>query len=309
MAKTVLILGATGGVGGETARALLAHGWIVRGLSRTPREGEDIDWRLGNALRREDVLTAALGVDVIIHAVNPPGYRDWDSQVLPMMENSIAAAIENDARLVLPGTIYNYDPRTTPVARSDTPQHPNTRKGAIRAELERRMETAPIRSLVLRCGDYFGPSAANNWLSQGMIRPGKPLRSVLSPGKRGVGHGWAYLPDVAQAFTRLIDRESALPPFARYHFRGFWDADGTQFIQAIGRAAGRPAVRRWHFPWPILPLLAPFNETFREMIEMKPFWRHAVRLDNSELVATIGEEPHTPLDRALGETLRALGCL
>jgi len=34
-----------------------------------------------------------------------------------------------------------------------------------------------------------------------------------------------------------------------------------------------------------------------------------VRLDNARLVAFLGEEPHTPLDRALRMTLRGLGCL
>ena len=53
MDRTALILGATGGVGGETARALIAHGWSVRGLSRTPRTSTDgIEWVTGDALDR-----------------------------------------------------------------------------------------------------------------------------------------------------------------------------------------------------------------------------------------------------------------
>ena len=49
MTKTVLVLGASGGVGGETARALIAHGWTVRGLTRSPRDGDGI----AGALQRE----------------------------------------------------------------------------------------------------------------------------------------------------------------------------------------------------------------------------------------------------------------
>jgi len=309
MAKTALILGATGGAGGETARALVRHGWTVRGLTRKPRDGENIDWRLGDALDRQDVLRAAEGVDVIVHAVNPPGYRNWAGTVLPMIENSIAAAEANDARLALPGTIYNYDPRITPVAYPDTPQHPNTRKGAIRAALEHRMEAANIRSLILRCGDFFGPYSGNNWLAQGMIAPGKPVTSITTPGKPGVGHAWAYLPDVGETFARLLDEEDRLPRFARYHFNGYWDADGTGFAAAVAEAAGKPGLRPKSLPWALLPLAAPFNPTLRELIEMKPFWRHGLRLDNAALVAAIGDEPHTPLDKALADTLHALGCL
>ena len=39
--KTALVLGATGGVGGETARALLRRGWKVRALARRVRPDLD----------------------------------------------------------------------------------------------------------------------------------------------------------------------------------------------------------------------------------------------------------------------------
>src|SRR3989344_5322684 len=64
----------------------------------------------GDAMRREDVVAAAAGCDVIVHAVNPPGYRRWSELVLPMIDNTIAAATAVGATVVLPGTIYNYGP-------------------------------------------------------------------------------------------------------------------------------------------------------------------------------------------------------
>src|SRR3954465_10643818 len=157
MDKTALILGATGGVGGETAKALIAHGWSVRGLTRNPRaSGDGIEWVTGDALDREAVLRAAQGVAAIVQAVNPPGYRDWEKFVLPMLDNSIAAAEAVGARLALPGTIYNYDPRHDPIIEEGSAQHPNTRKGAIRVEMERRIEQACERGMhavILRAGD------------------------------------------------------------------------------------------------------------------------------------------------------------
>lgn len=307
--KTVLVLGATGGIGGETARALRAHGWQVRGLARKRRHGDGIDWRVGDALDGAAVSAAADGVDAIVHAVNPPGYRDWDRHVLPMLDNSIAAALANDARLALPGTIYNFDVRATPVAFPDSPQQPNTRKGAIRRAMELRLsETPGLRALVLRAGDYFGPRPGNSWLSQGMIAPGRPVRSIMVPGRRGVGHAWAYLPDVGEAFARLLDREADLPAFVRHHFAGHWDAAGDGFAKAVATAAGRPDARIWRMPWALLPVAGLFSPTIREMAEMRDFWEHPLRLDNASLTAAIGAEPHTPLGTALGTTLEALGC-
>ena len=81
----------------------------------------------------------------IVHAVNPPGYRDWDRLVLPMIDNSIAAARATGARIVLPGTIYNFDPARTPVLTETSPQQPQSRKGQIRREMEARLEAAAPR--------------------------------------------------------------------------------------------------------------------------------------------------------------------
>jgi len=309
MERTVLVLGATGGVGGETARAMARHGWKVRGLVRGVRPGLDpaFEWIEGDATDRAAVLGAAQGVTAIVHAVNPPGYRDWDRLVLPMLDNSIAAALANDARIALPGTIYNYDAATTPVARPDTPQRPGTRKGRIRVEMEARLQASGARGLILRAGDFYGPRPGNNWLSQGMVKPGAPVRTVTCPGARGTGHAWAYLPDVGETFARLLDREAALPRLARFHFEGLWDGDGRRFIDAIAAALGR-RVKLRPMPWWALPLIAPFDPTMRELIEMRPFWRHPVRLDNGELVAFLGEEPRTEPVESLRATLAALGC-
>ena len=55
-------------------------------------------WVVDDAMRADDVQRAAEGVQVIVHAVNPPGYRNWGGLVLPMTDNSIAAAKAAGAR-------------------------------------------------------------------------------------------------------------------------------------------------------------------------------------------------------------------
>jgi nucleoside-diphosphate-sugar epimerase len=312
--RIALVLGATGGIGGETASALARRGWRIRALVRDPKEaqargGQDWDWLRGDALDAAAVAGAARGAEMIVHAVNPPGYRNWGKLVWPMIDNSIGAARASGARILLPGTIYNYGPDAYPILREDSPQHPRTRKGAIRVELERRLQAAAgggVRSLVLRFGDFFGPKPGNSWFSQGLITPGQPVQYVRYPGRRGVGHAWAYLPDAGEAFAALVERDG-LEPFARFHFAGHWDQDGTAMTAAVGRAVGNSHLRVRPFPWLLMGLAAPFNETVRELIEMKPLWRSPVRLDNTRLVAALGSEPHTSLDEAVATTLKGLG--
>ena len=110
----------------------------------------------GDAMTRADVMAAAKGCQVIVHAVNPPGYRRWSELVLPMIDNTIAAARAHRATVVLPGTVYNYGPDAFPALDEGSPQRPLTRKGAIRVELERRLaaaaEAGDIRVIVVRAG-------------------------------------------------------------------------------------------------------------------------------------------------------------
>lgn len=312
---TALVLGANGGVGGEVARRLLQAGWRVRALTRRAAAGKDgIEWVRGDAMVAADVLAAARGCAVVVHAVNPPGYRNWAGQVLPMLRHTIAAADAAGATVLLPGTVYNYGPDALPQVREDAPQRPHTRKGALRVQMEAELEAwcrRGGRALVVRAGDFFGPRSGNSWFAQGLVKPGRALARIANPGSAGVGHQWAYLPDLADAMLALLDRRATLEPFARFNFGGHWDADGTAMVQAIRRVAARhglqPGIRR--FPWFLVRLLAPFNETMRELLEMRYLWRQPLRLDNARLLAALGTEPHTPLDVAVERTLAGLGCL
>ena len=318
MNKSALIVGATGGIGGETARALLARGWTVRALHRDPARAARqfaalgaIEWLQGDAMNAADVVNAAQGVGLLVHAANPPGYRNWRGLALPMLESSIAAAKAVAARLVLPGTVYNFGPDALPLVSESSPQHPKTRKGAIRVAMEQRLEQASrdgVRVLIVRAGDFFGPVAGNNWFSQAFVKPGKAVRSVTYPGQRQAGHAWAYLPDLAATIVRLAERDAELASFEVFNFGGHWFERGVALAEATRRAAGLPNAPIRRFPWFAIYLLAPFVETFREMLEMRYLWRTSLQLDNRKLVAFLGEEPHTELDGALRATLAGLGC-
>jgi len=208
--------------------------------------------------------------------------------------------------------VYNYGPDAFPVIAEDAPQRPLTRKGAIRVEMEAMLRAAAddgVRTLVVRAGDYFGPSAGNNWFAQGLVKPGRPVAAISNPSAQGVGHQWAYLPDVAETMVRLAEREASLPAYASYHMAGHWDADGAQMVEAIARAAGTPKVKISAFPWWLTWLAAPFVTVFRELREMRYLWRQPVRLSNASLLAVLGSEPHTPLDVAVRRTLEGLGCM
>ncbi len=317
--RLALVLGASGGVGGAIADALLRHGWTVRAMARDVEKARRenpaaLEWVTGDAMDRDDVVRAASGVRAIVHAVNPPGYRNWQTLVLPMIDNTIAAARAANpdgraARVVLPGTVYNYDPSRTPLVDETTPQQPANRKGAVRVELERRLERAApeVPSLILRAGDFFGPGARSSWFTQAMIARGKPVRRIVRL-TRGGGHSWAYLPDLAEAFARLMDAEERLAPFERLQFEGLYDETGAMLTDALRRVAGRD-LAEWRFPWWLMRLLSPFGGFPREAAEIAPFWQYPMRFDNRRLVSLIGSEPRTDLDVAVRQALVYMECL
>lgn len=316
--KHALVLGASGGIGGEVARQLRDAGWQIRalrrGLNLPTEQREGIVWLRGDAMNRDDVQNAARGCEVIVHAVNPPGYRHWAERVLPMVDNTIAAAIAEHATIVLPGTVYNYGPDAFPLIAENAQQNPMTSKGHIRVRLEQRLRVATThgaRAIVVRAGDFFGPSMGNSWFSQGLVKPGRPLKKIYQPGKAGIGHQWAYLPDVARTMVDLIDRRDTLESFARFHMKGHWDADGRQMVETICRVARRHGMspKPVAFPWWLTRLFAPVVPILRELKEVRYLWNQPVRLDGSHLEDLLGKESHTPWDEAVEATLVGLGCI
>lgn len=310
--RTALVIGATGSFGVHAAAALVRHGWTLKALARDPvaaqmkvGPGMAIDWIQGDAMNREDVVAAAEGVAVIVHAVNPPGYRNWQGLVGPMMENSIAAAEASGARIVLPGNVYNFAPDAGEEIAEDAVQAPATRKGRIRAEMEARLHASGVKTLVLRAGDFFGPAAPNSVLSWRTRRSKDRIKAVLIPGPDAVGHAYAYMPDLAETLARLLEREVDLATFEVFHFRGHYLAADRELCDAVAAAA--PGTRREAFPWAVVWALSPFVETFRELWEMRYLWRKPIGLANAKLVAFLGEEPHTPLREAIRETLVDMG--
>lgn len=319
MTKTALVLGATGGIGGATAEALLAHGWRIRALIRDPAGAAtrlpglaQIEWVAGDAMNANDVMEASAGVTVIVHGVNPPKYRNWRGLALPMLSNTLEAAKARGARIFFPGNVYNFGRDAGAVVNETSPQTPRSRKGAIRVEMEDMLKLAAeggARVLIVRAGDFFGPNAPGSWFSSVMIRPGRPVRSVTYPGTPDVGHAWAYLPDLAETVVQLLEREVDLSDFEVFHFGGHYFERGIEMAEAVRRVAGKPDAPIKRLQWFAVSLLSPAVPLFWELNEMRYLWQEPLRLDNGKLIDFLGDEPHTPLDEALYEVLSKQGCL
>ena len=187
----------------------------------------------------------------------------------------------------------------------DAIQAPVTRKGAIRARMEARLREASaegVKSLIMRAGDFFGPAAENSALAWLVVKSRGKALAALRPGPIGTGHAFAYLPDLARTTAMVLERESELADFETFHFGGSW-LTPLALRDTVRVAAGRPRLPSIPFPWAIVSAMAPFDETMREMLEMRYLWRRPIGLDNAKLVAFLGEEPRTSLVTAIRATL------
>jgi nucleoside-diphosphate-sugar epimerase len=307
-----LVLGITGGLGRALAVALHGRGYAIRALSRDPVKAAAVaklpfavEWLAGDAFDRGAVLRAARDTAVIAHAVNPPGYAKWREQAVPMLANTIVAAQHTGARILLPGNIYAFGPEAGGLIDENSPQNPNTVKGAVRMDMEAMLRHAAehgVRSLIVRAGDFFGPQVQSSWFSQALVKGGRAATVIQDLGAPGIGHSWAYVPDLAETFMRLLDRQEALKTHDVFHFEGHWIADGHGMAKAVQQAiGGNIPIRR--FFWPQIYVFALFVTLMRELIEMRWVWREPVKLDNAKLQAAIGPEPRTPLDQAIAACL------
>ena len=133
MAQTALVLGASGGFGGQVASALKSAGWTVR------------RYRRGT-----DMAAAAKGADLIVNGLNPPAYHDWDRLIPEITISVLAAGKASGATLLVPGNVYPYGTEPGPW-NAETPHRPTSRKGHIRAEMEARYRDASAHGQRTSC--------------------------------------------------------------------------------------------------------------------------------------------------------------
>jgi dihydroflavonol-4-reductase len=100
----VLVLGATGFIGGHIAKAAVHQGWKVSGLRRRPDahghiESLDINWYLGDLYDKDSLIHAMNGMDIVFHAAafypqkrNPQSVASHVQQAKQEIDNVVSAA-------------------------------------------------------------------------------------------------------------------------------------------------------------------------------------------------------------------------
>jgi len=205
---------------------------------------------------------------------------------------------------VFPGNIYNYGLMHDPI-REDSQPNPCTRKGELRVELERMLETAARRGqcqvLTVRLPDFWGPNVMNEG-----VRPifenaltGKALPWLVTI---DLPHQAVYTPDAAEIIVRLMLRESETQPYEVWNYGGAVLPSIRWFFEKVTAQTGHP-LRTTIYGRFMITVLGLFLPVLREVKEMLYLYEHTVVMDDSKVRRAFPDFRETPLDEALPATL------
>ncbi|ESQ82169.1 hypothetical protein AEAC466_18710 [Asticcacaulis sp. AC466] len=304
--KTVLVLGANGGVGKAVTKAFLGAGWRVLGLVRAGKTVADgIVPIYADLFDAAAVVREAGHVDLVFNGLNVP-YPVWDTQALATYTAAADICEALNARQIYPGSVYNFGSRMPRALTPQTPFAADTLKGRIRVSIEdlfrQRAEAGRLRTILVRAGDFFGAGASQSWMNA-LVAKELGRGKIVTPGKKKTLHAWAYLPDLAAVVVRLAEIEASLGAYEVFHFENH-NVSARALAEAGELALGRKVSVK-HMPRFMFSLIALFNPFMKAALEMLYLWDvpHGL-VDCGEgaqkgLAQLIGPLPRTPLDQAM----------
>ena len=300
----VTVLGINGRIGNHTAKSFAAAGWEVTGFGRSNRHPiEGVRFAAGNSDSVADMRAAIGDSSVVVNALNPL-YDEWDKGRMEAMHARVVEAMGKDGKTMLfVGNIYNYGPNNR-IVTPDLPQQGTSGKALIRQRTEAMLAEAAARGdiqvLILRAGDFYGPDSQGDWFDQAMLREAGKGKLALM-GDRGVGHSWAYLPDLGRAFEKLGWHRKEFGAFENFHFAGNF-VTPEQMGAAITKAAPVP-LKVSFFPRFVLGLMGLINSQMREVYKMRYLWEHPMELRDARLDTILGAGFGTPFDKAVAASI------
>ncbi|WP_297112104.1 NAD-dependent epimerase/dehydratase family protein [uncultured Devosia sp.] len=303
----VTVLGSNGHIGNAAMIAFRHAGWDVTGLGRSNRKPvAETQFFKGDADELSVVRAAIAEADVVVQALHLR-YDQWgNGRAERQLQVVLDAMAGTGKTLLFPGTIYNYraSDRTLAPGLRQSAEKP---RGDIRIRLEQMLRAAADQNgfqvVILRAGDFYGPGNRGDWFDAAMLMDHAKGR-LYHLGELQTRHSWAYLPDLARAFTVLADKRADLKAFENFHFAGHW-VSHAQLMAAMQTALAGP-VRVAPMPWWLLRAMGFVNPVMRDIYRMRYLWLNEMELVDPRLDALLGPAFATPFEAAVAETVTEL---
>jgi len=265
------ILGSTGVIGKELAKALPQYTNKIRLVSRNPKKVNDGDELFSaNLLNAEEILKAVEGSEVVyLTAGLQYDINVWRKDWPVIMKNVIEACKKNNSKLVFFDNVYSYG-KVDGWMTEESPIKPDSEKGKVRAELNKmildEVKQGNLKAIIAKAADFYGPNTPLSFVNIMVFenfKKGKKAQWMLDVNKK---HSFTYTPDAGKGTAILGNTDSA--------YNQVWHLPtnrnvltGKEFIELAAKEMSiKPdymVVKKW-----MLSMLGLFNKVIQENNEM-----------------------------------------
>ena len=265
------ILGSSGVIGKELAKALPEYTNKIRLVSRNPKKVNESDEIFkANLFNADETFKAVKGSEVVYLTVGLQYDTNvWRTQWPPLMKNVIEACKEHNNKLVFFDNVYSYG-KVNGWMTENTPDKPDSEKGKVRAWLNEmimnEVRQGNLKALIAKAADFYGPETPLSFVKIMVFdnfKKGKKAQWFINVNKK---HSFTYTPDAGKGTAILGNTESAYNQV--WHLPTNKDVlTGKEFIELAAKAMGvKPeytVVKKW-----MVQMLGLFNKIIKENVEM-----------------------------------------
>ena len=265
------ILGASGIIGTELAKALPAYTSSIRLVSRHPKKVNENDELFAADLLNATQTQEAVRGSAIVYLTAGLVYKTkvWQEQWPVVMRNVIDACKLHRARLVFFDNIYMYGP-VNGVMTEETILNPTSEKGKIRAGIVTMLldeiNSGNLTGMICRAPEFYGPGrtmSVVNAMVFDNIRKGKKAQWLLNNNTKRT---FIYTPDAAKATALLANSSNTWNQTWHLPCDNSFPT-GKEFMQMISAVAGKE-IKYSVLSRFMINLAALFVSPIREMKEL-----------------------------------------
>ena len=272
--KRIFVTGGTGFVGKSVIRALLAHSFLVRCLVRPGSEAdlrgfEAIDRVPGDALEPDALAGSVEGCSALIHLVGIIRERRLHGVTFERLHtqataNMLAVAKQAGVKRFLHMSALGTRPEAS------------SRYHRTKWEAELAVRASGLDWTIFRPSVIYGPGDEFVSLFAGMIRR-MPAVPVLGDGRYRLQP--VAVEHVAEGFARALSLHESFGQ--TYEVAGPTALPFDELLDQIGRALGKPRVRKVHAPMGLVKL----STRLLHWLPMYPVTMDQLRMLEEESVA------------------------
>ncbi|MEO8399271.1 MAG: NAD-dependent epimerase/dehydratase family protein [Ignavibacteriaceae bacterium] len=264
------ILGSTGVIGNELAKALSVYTNKIRLVSRNPKQVNGNDELLPADLTdKEQTLNSVKGSEIVYLTVGLEyDINVWRSKWPIVMHNVIDACKKHNSKLVFFDNVYSYG-KVNGWMKEQSPLNPSSEKGKVRKQISEmileEIEKGNLKAIIARAADFYGPKAPSfvNVMIFENFKKGKRAMWLVND---KVKHSFTYTPDAGKATAILGNTEDAYNQI--WHLPTDINAlTGKEITELCAKDFGAESKYIVLPKW-MLKIIGLFNKTIKENNEM-----------------------------------------